>query len=292
MHPYARIVDGSFGRAWIAAMPATVARQRRMLTGLLDVVEAEPAYRWFELGCSLARGAGDDLSDVDCAVGVDEQRWDDARALGRRAADSLGPVADRMQQTFTGRGPEPCWHQFTLYQDGSQLSLVLMPASWRPGLPPGSVALYDPDGRLARPWLPDSASADADTVREWAALGWIALGDLAKYLDRGSLWEARQRLEEARAQLWRLWAVGQGLRYPQYGLTGLLDEPAPRLPPGVERSVAALDPAELRGAASATAGLLQVAIVAAGRVIAFDPPDGLRRWVLGRLTLVAEGPHG
>jgi hypothetical protein len=285
-------VDSLSGRAWIASMPATVARQRRMLTDLLDVVEADPAFRWFELGCSLARGAGDELSDVDCAAGVDDEHWDRARALGQRAVESLGPVADRMLQSFAGRGPEPCWHLFALYADGSQLSLVLMPASWRPGLPPNSVALYDADGRLATPWLPDSAGVDAESAREWAALGWIALGDLAKYLDRGSLWEAHQRLEEARAEMWKLSALGQRIPYPRYGLTALLDEPSPSLPPRAERTVATLDAVELRAAAAATAELLHAASTAASRVVEFEPPDGLRRWVLGRLDGVGAYPNG
>ena len=51
------------------------------------------------------------------------------------------------------------------------------------------------------------ARLDAETAREWACLGWLALGDLAKYLDRGSVWEAHARLEEARAQVWKLWAL-------------------------------------------------------------------------------------
>ncbi len=75
-------------------------------------------------------------------------------------------------------------------------------------------------------------AADAATVREWAFLGWIALGDLVKYLRRGLLWEALERLHEARAQVWRLclWAVTQKLRYPVYGLTAALDHPEISLP--------------------------------------------------------------
>src|SRR6266487_6033069 len=57
-------------------------------------------------------------------------------------------------------------HQFTLYATGLQLSLVVMPASGRAGLPPQSVALYDADGRLARPWLPDVALATGPTARD------------------------------------------------------------------------------------------------------------------------------
>jgi hypothetical protein len=128
-------------------------------------------------------------------------------------------------------------HLFTLYTDGAQLSLVLMQSTWRAGLPPGSVALYDADARLATPWRPPAADVDAPTLREWAALGWIALGDLAKYLDRGSLWEAHARLQDARGEVFKLWAAGGRcvaeprdasdgkIDFPGYGLTAILDGP-------------------------------------------------------------------
>jgi hypothetical protein len=52
-------------RRWLAAMPARVGGQRRLLESLIAAAEAAPAFRWLELGGSLARGAGDELSDID-----------------------------------------------------------------------------------------------------------------------------------------------------------------------------------------------------------------------------------
>jgi hypothetical protein len=279
-------------------MPAAVARQRDILVAMLNVIEPDPALRWLELGCSLGRDAGDELSDIDCAVGVAEDRWPDVLELAARLAAAGGPVADTMRQIHPGPDFATCWHVFTLYTDGAQLSLVLMPSTWRVGLPPGSVAVYDVDGRLARPWRPAAADADAATLREWAALGWIALGDLAKYLDRGSLWEAYQRLDEARGQAFKLWAAGSRcvaeprgacdgkIDFPGYGLTSILDTPGASMPPGVESTVAALDAADLRRAAVACAELLTDAIARVSGVLTgadLRPPDGLRDWVLLRL---------
>jgi hypothetical protein len=273
-------------------MPPSVARQREILSRMLGIVELEPALRWFELGCSLGRGAGDELSDIDCAVGVDDVKWKDALTMGALLATAGGSISDGMRQVFPGRDGQTCWHIMTLYDDGAQVSCVLMPASWRTGLQPGSIALYDPDGVLVTPTRPPAADVDATTVREWLSLGWLALGDLAKYLDRDSLWEAYQRLDEARSQLWKVWNAGSGIDFPSYGLASLLDEPAPRggvkaLPPHVESTVARLDATDLRRAALATADLLTHAtlrvstlITAAGQ----KPPDGMRRWVLHRIT--------
>jgi hypothetical protein len=84
------------------------------------------------------------------------------------------------------------------------------------------------------------------------------------------------------------WAAGSKIDFPGYGLTAILDEPdRVDLPPGVEHTVAALDPADLRRAARATADLLTTAtariaprLTAAG----LDAPDALRTWVLTRLA--------
>jgi len=64
-------------RRWLAAMPARVGGQRRLLESLIMAAEAAPAFRWLELGGSLARGAGDELSDID--AGARDRR----RQLGR-----------------------------------------------------------------------------------------------------------------------------------------------------------------------------------------------------------------
>src|SRR5262249_19139427 len=155
------------------------------------------------------------------------------------------------------------------------------------GLVPNSVVLYDADRRLVEPHRPPTADADPATLREWAALGWIALGDLAKYLDRGSLWEAFQRLQAARDEGFKLWAAGYKSRFPGYGLTAILDEPdGGELPPRIEATVAALDATDLRRAARAVADLLTTATTRVAPLLGeagLDAPEGLRTWVLARL---------
>jgi hypothetical protein len=269
-------------------MPATVTRQHDILTAMLQVVELEPALRWFELGCSLGRNAGDELSDIDCGVGIADDQWPEALVLGARLAACGGPIIDTMRQAFPGRDGAHGWHLFTLYADGAQLSLVLMPSASRSGLPPGSVALYDADARLATPMRPPAADVDAATLREWAALGWIALGDLAKYLDRGSLWEAYARLQEARGEVFKLWAAGSKIDFPGYRLTAILDTPSESVPTEFEATVAALDATDLRRAALACADLLSKAtdrVTPMLRDGGKAPPDGLPAWVRGRLRV-------
>ncbi len=234
---------------FVDSMP--VSRQRDLLRRLLDVLEPDPVWRWFELSCSLARGAGDDLSDVDCGAGALPLEAGLSTVEG--VARGLGDVVDVMHQPFGDQAR----HTFVQYADGVQLSLVVFEASARPGLPPGSVALFDKDGQLARPWQPSVFEASPDQVREWTFLGWIALADLAKYLRRGSVWEAHARLEEARTQLLRVWAAGHGVEFPSYGLTSILDSASVDLPSGVERTVAGLEPSALLAAARACATLLR-----------------------------------
>ncbi|MFZ0165057.1 MAG: hypothetical protein WAL12_15865, partial [Trebonia sp.] len=61
-------------RAWLAALPEELAAQRRVLTGLVDRCEAWPLATSLLVGCSLGRGAADELSDIDAALGVDAPR--------------------------------------------------------------------------------------------------------------------------------------------------------------------------------------------------------------------------
>ncbi len=273
-------------------MPANVTRQRRLLESLVTAAEAEPAFRWLELGGSLGRGAGDELSDIDAGLGIADDQWTAGLAAAEAATRAADTVADAFRQRYPGKGGQPCWHLFTLYDSGLQLSLVVMPASWRAGLPPQSVALYDTDGQLGTSWTPDNAAADAPTLREWACLGWVALGDLVKYLDRGSPWEARARLEEARAQAWQLWAVTVSAVYPAYGLTAVLDVPDVALPPGLDATAAGLDPADLRRAAVAVADLLELVTERAQSVQSFEFPAGLQAWARARLVAATAEPRG
>jgi hypothetical protein len=240
---------------FVDSMPPAVSRQRDLLRRLLHVLEPDPVWRWFELSCSLGRGAGDELSDVDCGAGA--APLETGLSTVEDLVGGLGDVVDIMHQPFG----EQARHTFVQYADGMQLSLVVFAASARPGLPPGSVALFDKDGQLARPWQPSVFQASADQVREWTFLGWIALADLAKYVRRGSMWEAHARLEEARTQLLRVWAAGQGVEFPSYGLTSILDSSLD-LPSGVDQTVAGLDPAGLLAAGRACATLLRQHAVA------------------------------
>lgn len=238
---------------FLDTMPESCARQRDLLRRLLAVLSADPAWRWLELSCSLARGAGDELSDVDCGAGAAESAWPDVLSTVPDMVGGFGDVLDLLDQTFGTSGR----HFFVQYADGLQLSFVALPASGRPGLPPQSVELLDKDGQLATPWEPATYSASPADVREWAFLGWIALADLVKYLRRGSLWEAYTRLDEARTQAFRVDAGLNGAAYPSFGLTSILDSAELKVPARAENTVAGLDPEALRAAARVCAEMLR-----------------------------------
>ena len=70
------------------------------------------------------------------------------------------------------------------------------------------------------------------------------------------MWEALARLNEARSQLWQLWAVTLGVPDPQHGLTSVLDFAPAELPASFEGTVADLDPGRLLDAGRRVAVLL------------------------------------
>ena len=143
------------------------------------------------------------------------------------------------------------------YADGRQIDVVTQPTASITGRVPGAIVLYDPDGRMAAERVVGVATATAADIREWEVLGWESLANVAKYLERGSAWEALNRLNEARDLALQLWAVGEDVPYPLFGLTSLLDADPPRIPTGLEATAAHAELGKLATAARACAGLLR-----------------------------------
>jgi hypothetical protein len=302
------------GRAWLAALPEELAAQRRVLTGLVDRCEAWPLATSLVVGCSLGRGAADELSDIDGALGVDAPRGETGarrietmEATVVAALPELGALVDVLRHP-TGPATQHVRRIFAQFADRTQLDLAVVAgaeieARRRAGGAPDFVSLYqadsapqDPpmpaDGGASGGELPDAYAVTGGQVREWAFFGWIALIDADKYLQRGSLWEAHSRLQEARHRIWALWAAAQGAMYPWHGLSQVLDHDPGDLPPGIESTVAGLDAVDLRRAARASAGVLAAASEAAARRHPADLPAAMADYVTRALprSLIA-GQH-
>jgi hypothetical protein len=63
-------------------------------------------------------------------------------------------------------------------------------------------------------------------------------------------------VHRVRQRIFQLWAAGGGVPYPAFGLTSLLDEPDPDLPPGIASTYAGPERAAVLSAARAAADLL------------------------------------
>ena len=245
------------GRAWIDRLPGELAGQQAIMRRLLTFSQADPDVCWLAIGCSVARGAGDRMSDLDMGIGVTEAVYAAARDRIRLAADGLGDLVESYHHQLPGV-PPPHERVFAQYADGCQLDLVILPAVLPGGPLPRTVMLYDRAGQsaAARPAPTEAPGPRPVQLREWAFGGWCALADLAKYVRRGSVWEALDRLHEARTQLWRLHAAASGIADPQYGLTSVLDFAPGDIPAGVEETVAGLSLPSLLAAARQAARLL------------------------------------
>ena len=300
------------GRPWLAALPGELAAQRRIMTGLADRCEAWPLVTSLLVGCSIGRGAADALSDIDAALGVGAEpgaagagRVEAAEALVVAALPQLGPLVDVLRQPARGadQGRRRIFAQFA---DGTQLDLAVVAqadidARRRDGGAPDFIALYEAaegqdvppaaegDGRTGGE-LPAAYAVTGDQVREWAFLGWCALIDADKYLRRGSLWEAHNRLHQARHHIWALWAAAQGALYPWHGLSQVLDHDPENLPPGIESTLAGLDAAELRRATRASAEVLEAVSASAARRCPADLPQPMAAYVTARLGQVRAEP--
>jgi len=259
------------------------------MLGLMREAERDPGIRVLVVGCSLGRGAADELSDVDAMYAVNDTAWRDTVRDSAAVVRRVGDVIDMHQQIIepADRGLPAYQHTFAQYASGVQLDLVVAVARERQAPRPDWIVLYDPDERIAGE---AKASAATETqVRQWMHVALVHLSACAKYLTRGSLWEANAQLDAARGELWRLWAVAERIADPQYGLTAVLDAPDAPMPENIEATVAGLDRRALRSAAMACGELLvwtwPRAISTVTTADLAMPP--LAEWVLKQLRDVA-----
>jgi len=257
---------------------------RRLLAG----VREDSRWQFLEISCSVARSAGDRYSDLDLGLGARAEAWPDCLQAIDQLVSPLGEVVDVLHHRIAEWGDRPHQRTFVQYRNGVQLDLVTFPTPPGIGLSPQSIALHDPDGLLRQTVTPGIMLASPTDIRERAFLGWTALADLTKYLRRGSLWEALQRLHEARTQVWRLWAAAQDIPYPLFGLTAVLDEPRAGVPPGIESTVAALELNDLLRAGRACALLLERAGALAATRQHADLPTDMAAYVRSELQRASE----
>ncbi len=250
-----------------------------ILRRFLDEVERQPVFRFVELSCSVARGAGDELSDLDLGLGIADEQWPAALSIVPALLRRLGETVDLLEHVLAEWGDIPHRRFFVQYRDRVQVDLVAFPASRRSGMPPGSVALYDPDGRLMATMVSKLERATPEEVHEWVFLAWVALADLDKYVRRESPWEALERLHKARTYVWQLWAIAIEAPYPSFGLTSVLDQPASAGPPGLAETVATLESDDIRRAGLALADLLSTVSGAAAATTGAVLPMSLPRYV-------------
>jgi hypothetical protein len=266
-------------------LAATLPGHAALLGAIRDLCRSDPRLRTLEIQCSVARGAGDRYSDLDIGIGVTD---DDFEAVIDELPDRLrrlGETIEVLVHRIAAWGERPHRRIFVQFADGRQIDLVVVPSGTIRGRVPGAVVLHDPDGRMAEPRRVPLAAATPDDVREWEIGGWELLANVDKYLARGSAWEARTRLNEARDAALRLWAAAAGVPYPAFGLTSLLDADSPRLPDGLEATLPDADPADLPRAARACAELLREAARRARAALRPDSAESrMARWVTERLA--------
>lgn len=274
---------------WLRSLPKELAPHREVLRGFMREAERDPGIRVLVVGCSIGRGAADELSDVDAMYAVLDTAWSDAVRDSAALVRRVGDVIDMHQQIIDHPNRElPAYqHTFAQYASGVQLDLVVSIARERLAPRPDWVVLYDPDERVVGE--AKATEATEEQVRRWMHVAFVHLSACAKYLTRGSLWEANAQLDAARAELWRLWAAAERIADPQYGLTAVLDAPDAPMPNNIEATVAGLDRRALRSAAMACGELLvwtwpRAISTVASADLAMPP---LSEWVLRQLRDVA-----
>ena len=112
---------------WLRSLPKELAPHREVMLGLLREAERDPGIRLLVVGCSIGRGAADELSDVDAMYAVVDTAWNDALHESAGVVRRLGDVIDMHQQIIDPANRElPLYqHTFAQYASGVQLDLVV-----------------------------------------------------------------------------------------------------------------------------------------------------------------------
>ncbi len=242
--------------AWLRSLPATIGPQRAAIEAFHATAQRDDRIRVLVVGCSIGRGVADRLSDIDALIGVRPDAWASALTDSRGWVESAGPVIDLHQLLLPDGAPEARQYQHTYaqYANGVELDLVVSRAGDDWHRRADWVVLYDPDGRV--PAEVTRSAQTPDDVRRWGYAALTRLSAVAKYATRGALWEAHLCLELARADLWRMWAVAEGVADAQYGVTAVFDDPRRPVPAAIARTVAQLDAAALVAATTACCDLV------------------------------------
>jgi len=232
-------------RSWIDRLPDVLQQQADVLARLYDIALGDLRIRAFSLAGSIARGQGDSLSDLDTRVWIADDGFDEAinelPAIARAVGETLDILFETPGSPFL----------FIQYADGVQVELLAVRTSAISEGVGREVVLFDRDGLLRvapeppPPW----------GIGLWTGWAAMRLYDLDKYLRRDEIWRAFIQLQEIRNLLLRHHAALAGLPDPELGLVSIRDYGG-TLPPGLEDTVARLDPADIRRAALACAELL------------------------------------
>lgn len=277
---------------WLGRFERRAPRHGKVLRGLIQGVARDPRIVQFSIGCSVARGSFDEFSDLDCEVSFEQSAWPSGLAAIEPLVRSCGDVVETLQHHWAGAGTADNCRTAVVYSTGVQLDLMAWPVTvWSGTRPPHTIVLHATRPVFTRPSEPPDAAVGVVRLKEWRFLGWWALLDADKYLRRGSLWEARLRLEETRTVIWQLHAAARGVALPEYGITSLLDAPTVALPDGVERTAAGLDLREMQEAVIECAHQLRRQWrLLAGRVTGLDDIAAVPPWAVERLGPSAGDP--
>lgn len=244
--------------AWLASLPPALDAQRHVIDFLIDAARKDARIRVVVVGCSIGRGVGDALSDVDALIGVRAEAFDALLPATRGWLAAAGPLLDAHQMLLPDGAPPDRQYQSTYaqYASGVEVDLVVsrVREDWRRRA--DWIVLHDPDSSV--PAEVTRSSQTADDVRRWGYAALTRLCAVAKYATRGAVWEAHSCLELARADLWRIWAVAERVADAQYGLTAVFDDHRQPVPETMARTVAPLERSALVKAAIACCDLVTV----------------------------------
>jgi hypothetical protein len=93
--------------SWLDALRARLPRHAALIEALLELCRGDPRVRVLDLQCSIARGAGDELSDRDLGMAVRDDAWKEVADELPEMLRGIEPVVDLLAHAIPEWGARP-----------------------------------------------------------------------------------------------------------------------------------------------------------------------------------------
>jgi hypothetical protein len=112
---------------WLDQLARRLPRHSEILRRVRDGARLDARVVQVSVGCSIARGTGDEFSDLDCELSPEKDAWPSGLSLVEPLLRSCGEVVELLHHQWPGAGSVEHRRSAVIYASGVQLAPVSDP---------------------------------------------------------------------------------------------------------------------------------------------------------------------